>query len=123
MELDSKVGDADTQEVATRSPDPGGETPHPDTLCVVDGIDRIGPPGRGADLHCDQCAGIVRQEIDLTIRECHVGLDDLQPVGGQKPCGQPLPRGAEAPSPVVQMGSSDFSNSSTLTSRKVRTWT
>ena len=123
MEVDPMLSDADTEEIAAACPHSDREPLHPGPLAPIDRIDRIASSGSGSHLNGDGGAAINGQQVDLPIGESHIGLVDLQPMSRQKPCGKTLPGDSKTPSGVLQMGSSDFSNSSTLTSRKVRTWT
>lgn len=123
MEVDRIFTETDSQEVDALDPQPRGQPSHPSPFGLVDRVDRVVPTGGGSNLHSDQGRAVAGDEIDLTTLELDVCIVDCQAVVGEEPGRKTFPRFAEGSSRVDQMGSSEFSSSSTLTSRKVRTWT
>lgn len=123
MEIHTLTGDPHTDEIDSLRSDPHRQTLDPVSLPIVHGPDRITSGGRGPHFDGNKDVPVLGEQVDLTIGKGHVGLDNREAVGREEPCGQPLSGITETSPAVVQMGSSDFSSSSTLTSRKVRTWT
>ena len=123
MDVDTPVIDAHTDEIDPTGSDLPCESSHPIAFRAAHGVDRIDPAGDGPDLDRHEFRAVACQEIDLTFRKSNIAIQDVEAMLTEKPGSQSLASFAKGATSVVQMGSSEFSNSSTFTSRKVSTWT
>lgn len=123
MDIEASVADPHADEVHPTGPDARSESPNVGALDIVHRIYGVGLCSGGPNFDGDESRPVVCQEVDLTSGNADVPIDDFEPVLAEKPRSQLLSGSAEAPAIFGQIWSSDFSNSSTFTSRKVSTWT
>ncbi len=124
MKVDVGGAQSHAYVVDTLGADRSGQLLHLHALRDAYSIDRVVMvPGSGADLDGHPGPAVIGQKVDLTAIHGNIGREDAKPVILEKASGQLLPETPHSRALVSQSFNSDFSNSSTFTSRKVRTCT
>lgn len=123
MELDGGRSHRHSEKVDTTGPDTSGESTHPTTFLVRDCVDGVTSAGDGPHLDNDDRRPVAGDDVDLATVDDDVGGFDLEIMLGEPPRGQPFSNPSQGGTGVGQRLSSVFSSFSTLTSRKVSTWT
>lgn len=123
MDDDPLIAEADTDEVDTSSPDRPSEPTDPHALALIHRIDGVGEiAGDGPHLDDDAGGAVSGQDVDLAAIDLEIARHHIETVLTQETSGYRLPDPANR-DPVGQIDISCCSNSSTLTSRKVSTFT
>ena len=122
MHFDAPVAQAHSEMSNPGDAEARRQRADPAPLLRINRVDRIDSSRGGAHLY-HQWGPIVDNEVDLSAAQRSVSGDDveaplLEPLGGDG-----LAQPSQLRPPISQMEISVFSSFSTLTSRKVRTWT
>lgn len=114
---------ADADQVDACRPHGPGEATDTPAFIVIYGVDGVATAGRCPDFDHDLLPTVPGDEIDLTVSQVDVAINDSETLAGEPPDRDILSYGASPVARVDQSLSSVFSSFSTLTSRKVSTCT
>jgi hypothetical protein len=104
-------------------PEPPGEATDMHPLVLVDGVDGVAVAAHGSNLDRHPTPSITNHDVDLPAIHFDVARNDGKATCRQPPSRELLTGRAQFGAARAQSLSSVFSSFSTLTSRKVRTWT
>lgn len=96
MDVKSGRVDADPDEVDPVSTDFAGKSSDPTTFSLPDGINRIGSMASGSHLDDNPSVVVDRNEVDLSIGDLNVGVDNVEAAVCQEPYSEFLAEPSES---------------------------
>lgn len=121
MDVNSLAVEPDTDEIDPVCADVACQTLNSEPLPLVNGVDGVlRQPGR-SDFDGNLDSTVHGEQVDLPTRHLNVPSDDLEALAAQESSCDELSCPAQILAGTAQILSSECSNSSTLTSRKVST--